>query len=127
MADERGRMRNGSGFAEARVAEHTPGFRIPPQAIEVEKHVIGAVFLDSEAVGSALESLMPEDFYLEKHQVIFEAVMMQFEKNLPIDLLTISESLKKSLKYDLAGGNEYLMEISSEVVSSANVEEHCQI
>lgn len=102
-------------------------FRVPPQAIEVEKHVIGALFLDSDAVGDALESLKPEDFYLEKHQVIFEAVASLFEKNMPVDLITVSEALRKGQKFDVAGGDAYLMEISAEVASSANVAQHCGI
>lgn len=103
------------------------GFRVPPQAVEVEKHIIGAMFLDPEAVGSALEALQPEDFYLEKHQVIFEAVQGLFERNTPADLITISEALRKLQKFEMSGGDAYLLEISSEVVSSANVEQHCQI
>jgi replicative DNA helicase len=116
-------MRFDTATSEAR----TQGFRVPPQAVEVEKHVIGAMLLDTEAAGLALEHLQPEDFYLEKHQVIFEAMQGLFEKNVPADLITVSESLKKSQKFELAGGDAYLIEISSEVVSSANVDQHCQI
>jgi replicative DNA helicase len=102
-------------------------FRVPPQAIEVEKHVIGALFLDGEAVGEALEVVKPDDFYLEKHQAIFEMVSWLFEKNLPVDIIAVSDALKKNQKYELAGGDDYLMEISSEVVSSANIRQHCTI
>jgi replicative DNA helicase len=116
-------MKFDSATSEAR----NQGFRVPPQAVEVEKHVIGAMLLDTEAAGLALEHLQPEDFYLEKHQVIFEAMQGLFEKNVPADLITVSESLKKSQKFELAGGDAYLIEISSEVVSSANVDQHCQI
>lgn len=105
----------------------TSGFRVPPQAVEVEKHIMGAMFLDPEAVGQALESLQPDDFYLEKHQVIFESVQGLFEKNVPVDLITVAESLRKAQKFEMAGGDAYLLEISSEVVSSANVDQHCQI
>ena len=112
-----------SGNSEVRAS----GFRVPPQAVEVEKHIVGAMFLDPEAVGSALELLQPDDFYLEKHQVIFESVQGLFEKNVPVDLITVSEALKKSQRFDMAGGDPYLLEISSEVVSSANVAQHCQI
>ena len=105
----------------------TTTFRVPPQAIEVEKHVIGALFLDGEAVGDALEVLKPEDFYLEKHQSIFEIVSGLFEKNVHVDIVVVSEALKKNGKFDLVGGDAYLMEISTEVVSSANVQQHCQI
>ncbi|HLP43386.1 MAG TPA: replicative DNA helicase [Fibrobacteria bacterium] len=103
------------------------GFRVPPQAVEVEKHVIGGMLLDPEATGLALEALQPEDFYLEKHQVLFEALQGLFEKNVPADLITVAEALKKAQKYEMAGGDPYLLEISSEVVSSANVDQHCQI
>src|SRR5688572_11378433 len=72
-----------SGLSMGSLDSHSPGFRIPPQAVEVEKHVVGALFLDAEAVGSALELLQGEDFYLEKHQVIFEAVQGLFERNTP--------------------------------------------
>ena len=102
-------------------------FRLPPQAMEVEKHVIGALLLDTDAVGRALEILEGDDFYLEKHQVIFKAVSGLFEKNAPVDLITLSEALKKSQKFEMAGGDAYLLEISAEVVSSANIEQHCQI
>ncbi len=105
----------------------TTAFRVPPQAIEVEKHVIGALFLDGEAVGEALEVIKAEDFYLEKHQVIFAMVMGLFEKNLPVDIIAVSEELKKNQKYEAAGGDPYLREISSEVVSSANIRQHCTI
>ncbi|MEO7423595.1 MAG: replicative DNA helicase [Fibrobacteria bacterium] len=124
--DFRGSESRGEGRSE-RGEMRTGAFRVPPQAIEVEKHVIGALLLDSESVGDALELLKPEDFYLEKHQVIFEAVAGLFEKNAPVDLITISENLKKGQKFELAGGDAYLMEISSEVVSSANVAQHCAI
>ncbi len=126
MSQSGSNFRMGEGRAE-RSEMRTNSFRVPPQAIEVEKHVIGALFLDSEALGDALEVLKAEDFYLEKHQVIFEAVANLFEKNSPVDLITISENLKKNQKFDVAGGDAYLMEISSEVVSSANVAQHCAI
>ncbi len=105
----------------------TAAFRVPPQAIEVEKHVIGALFLDGEAVSEALEVIKAEDFYLEKHQVIFAEVSGLFEKNSPVDIIAVSEALKKNQKYEIAGGDAYLMEISSEVVSSANIQQHSTI
>jgi replicative DNA helicase len=102
-------------------------FRVPPHATEVEKHVIGALFLDADAVGDALEILRPEDFYSEKHKAIFEAVAELFEKSVPIDVITVLESLRKGQKLDQSGGETYLLEISSEVASSANVAQHCGI
>ncbi len=105
----------------------TTAFRVPPQAIEVEKHVIGALFLDGEAVGDAVTVLKPEDFYLDKHQAIFESISDLFSNNIPVDIVVISEALKKNSKFETVGGDAYLMEISAEVVSSANIIQHCQI
>jgi replicative DNA helicase len=105
----------------------SPSFRQAPQAIEVEKHIIGAMFLDNEAVGNALEIVRVEDFFYEKHRAIFEAIFNLFERNEPVDVITVSETLKKNQQFEAAGGDAYLLEISSEVVSSANVEAHCKI
>ncbi|HAO98689.1 MAG TPA: replicative DNA helicase [Fibrobacteres bacterium] len=101
--------------------------RIPPQAVEVEKHVVGAMLLDSEAVSVALESLAPDDFYLDKHRAIFEAISALFEKNSPADVITVADALRKAQNFEKAGGEAYLLEISAEVVSSANTAEHCKI
>src|SRR5688572_3387303 len=91
----------GGGNSLGSLESHSTGFRSPPQAVEVEKHVVGALFLDAEAVGSALELLRPEDFYLEKHQVIFEAVQGLFERNTPVDLITVAEALRKLQKWEI--------------------------
>ena len=101
--------------------------RLPPQSLEAEQSVLGAILIDRDVVIEVAEFLKPEDFYLEKHQVIFESVQGLFEKNVPVDLITVSEALKKAQRFDMAGGDPYLLEISSEVVSSANVAQHCQI
>lgn len=103
------------------------GLRVPPQAVEVEKHVLGAMLLDPEAVSVALESLTADDFYLEKHRVIYEAIASLFEKNAPTDVLTLAETLRKADALEKAGGEAALLEISTEVVSSASVVEHCRI
>ncbi len=105
----------------------TSAYRLPPQAIEVEKQVIGALLLDPEAVASAIEIIGPDDFYLEKHQAILECMASLFEKNTPVDLITVTEALRKLRKWEKVGGEDYLLEISAEVVSSANVVQHCQI
>jgi replicative DNA helicase len=107
--------------------ENAPGARVPPQAVEVEKHVLGAMMLDPEAVSVALEGLTGDDFYLEKHRVIFEALGSLFEKNSPTDILTLAEVLRKTGNLEKAGGEAALLEISTEVVSSASIVEHCQI
>lgn len=99
----------------------------PPQATEVEKHVIGAMFLDADAVADAVKHLGPPDFYLEKHQLIFDAIVTLHRLRRPVDLITVPERLRATNTFGLAGGDGYLMEISAEVVSSANVAQHCRI
>jgi replicative DNA helicase len=103
------------------------GLRVPPQAVEVERHVVGAMLLDAEAMTTALESLAPDDFYLDAHRRMFEAIAGLFEKNARADLITVGEALRKAGTFEKAGGMPALMEISAEVVSSANVAEHCRI
>src|SRR5690606_25877293 len=74
-----------------------------------------------------LENLVSDDFYLEKHRVIFEAVASLFEKNAPTDVLTLAEALRKAKNFERAGGDASLLETSAEVASSASIAEHCQI
>ncbi len=101
--------------------------RVPPQDTLVEKHVLGAMLLDHEALSVVLESLKSEDFYQENHRVIFEAITSLFEKNIQVDLITLGEALRKNGTYDKAGGDTVILSISADVVSSANVSEYCRI
>lgn len=117
----------GKGRFELNTPSGTAGFRVPPQAVEVEKHVIGAMLLDSDAVGLAAETITRDDFYLERHQILYESLTSLFEQNQAVDLLTLAEALRKSGKLEAAGGEAYLLEISAEVVSSANVVDHARI
>lgn len=100
---------------------------VPPQAVEVEKHVIGAMMLDPEAAAIAAEKLQEGDFYLEKHRVIFVALCSLFTRGAPTDVLSMVEELKRENKYAHAGGERGIMEISGEVVSAASITEHCDI
>lgn len=111
-----------------KASQATPiGFRVPPQAVEVEKHVIGAMLLDSTVVPLVSRVLKSRDFYLERHQVLYEAILTIANRREVPDLLTIAETLRKSQALEVAGGERYLMEISAEVVSSANVDQHAEI
>ena len=101
--------------------------RIPPQAVEVERHVIGALLLSDPDAQVAFERVKPEDFYLEPHQNLWEGLQALAVAGLPLDCLTLTEWLRKAGKHVKSGGDAYLMEISSEVVSSANVAQHADI
>lgn len=96
-------------------------FRVPPQAVEVEKHVIGGVLANALEASPALERLQPGDFYLEKHQALWETLREMFAQAQAIDTLTVEAWLQRTGRYPKAGGDAYLREISAEVVTAANV------
>ena len=103
------------------------GFRIPPQAVEVEKHVIGGLLLGSVEAYGALDTLSKEDFYDDRHGILFAALKSLHAADSSLDLLTLSEALKRDAIYDRSGGEQYLLEISAEVVSAAGMDDHCAI
>ena len=78
--------------------------RVPPQNIEAEQSVIGAMLIDKNAVSLVTEKLMPEDFYRQAHQVIYSAILTLHSKNEPIDMITLINELKKMNRLDDVGG-----------------------
>lgn len=101
--------------------------KIPPNASDLEEAVLGAVMIDNRGLNEAMEFLFPDIFYKEPHRLIFEAVLSLFNKNEAIDLLTISNELKRVGKLDLAGGDFYLIQLTQKVSSSAHIEYHSRI
>ncbi len=100
---------------------------IPPQNVAVERHVLGACLLTDDAVSVVLEALDVSDFYTDPHKSIFSAIRSLAAKNCPCDLFTISSELRILGKFESSGGEAHLLTISSEVVTDANVAEHCEI
>ncbi len=84
--------------------------KIPPQAIDLEEVVLGAMMIDKKGVDEVIDILTAEVFYKESHQHIFEAIHILFENSEPVDLLTVSSQLKKNKKLELAGGEFYLIQ-----------------
>jgi replicative DNA helicase len=101
--------------------------RIPPQAVDVEAAVIGAMLLEKEAIAKAIEVLDDSAFYKPAHQFIFRAVMSLFERSEPVDLITLTEELRRRGDLEKVGGEYYLTELTTKVSSSANVEYHSHI
>jgi replicative DNA helicase len=101
--------------------------KIPPQAIDLEEVVLGAMMIDKKGVDEVIDILSPEAFYKEAHQHIFEAIFKLFESSEPIDLLTVSSQLKKDERLDLVGGDFYLISLTQKVSSSAHIEFHARI
>ena len=106
---------------------HEQTGRIPPQATDVEQSVLGAMLIEREAIPRAIEILTPEAFYLAKHQKIYTAMLSLFERGNPVDLITLTEELKRRGALDDIGGAYYLTELTTQVASAANVEYHARI
>jgi replicative DNA helicase len=101
--------------------------KIPPQAIDLEEVVLGAMMIDKKGVDEVIDILSTEAFYKDAHKHIFEAIFKLFENSEPIDLLTVSSQLKKDAKLDLIGGDFYLISLTQRVSSSAHIEFHARI
>lgn len=101
--------------------------RIPPYSLEAEQSVLGAMILNKEAINTAIEQLHSEDFYKEANKEIFEAIIELFNKNEPVDLITLSEELKKRGNLENIGGVTYLADLSGGVATTSNVKYYCDI
>lgn len=101
--------------------------KIPPQAVDLEEVVLGAMLIDKKGVDEVIDILKTEAFYKESHQIIFSAIKSLFEEGEPIDLLTVSSYLKKEKKLDSIGGDFYLIQLTQKVSSSAHIEYHSRI
>lgn len=101
--------------------------RIPPQNIEAEQSVLGAILLDKEVLSNVTEIISSKDFYRDDHKEIFEAIMELYEKAEPIDLITVSERLKLRGTLDSVGGLEYLTELANIVPTTENTKHYAKI
>ena len=101
--------------------------RLQPQALEVEKAVLGALIIDRDAYVEICEILSAESFYESRHQKIYAAIQQLTVDEKPVDLLTVTEQLSKNGVLEEVGGPAYLAEISNRVATSANIEFHAKI
>ncbi len=100
---------------------------VPPHSLEAEQSVLGAMIIDKAAINTAIEILKPEDFYREANREIFETIIELFNKNEPVDLITLSEELKNRGTLENVGGLTYLANLSSGVSTTANTKYYCEI
>lgn len=101
--------------------------RIPPHNNEAEQSVIGAIFLEPQALITAAELLIPEDFYRIAHQKIFETMIILSDKGQAIDVVTVTEELSAKKELEDVGGISYLMEIANAVPTAANIVHYARI
>lgn len=101
--------------------------RIPPNSLEAEQSVIGSMILDRDAIGIALENISADDFYQPDLKVIFEAIVMLYNHNQPVDLVTLKTKLSDLGQLEMVGGIEYLSKLAIRVPTSAHIENYAQI
>jgi len=101
--------------------------RIPPQSIEAEQAVLGAILIDPNAIAKTIDILKPESFYKQSHKNIFSSMVFLFNNSDPIDVVSVSENLKSKEKLDSVGGRAYINDLALSVITSANVEYYAKI
>lgn len=101
--------------------------RLPPQDIEAEQSVIGAILLENEVLPEIKGFLSPEDFYKDAHKKIYAAMLSLHEKNEPIDLITLTECMSGKNELESVGGAAYFSAIVNQVPTSANIKHHAKI
>ncbi len=103
------------------------GGKLPPQALDVEEAVLGALLVDKEALISVVDILKKECFYPEKNQKIYNAILILFNNSEPVDLVTVVNQLRVNGDLEFIGGSFYLVTLTSKVVNSTNIEYHCRL
>ncbi len=101
--------------------------RVPPQAVDVEMSVLGAMLIEKEAIARALDLLNEDAFYKEAHRLIFQAMVALFDRSEPVDLVTLTEELRRRGVLEKVGGSYYLTELTNRIPSAANIEYHAKI
>ncbi len=104
-----------------------PAVKIPPQNIDAEQSVLGALLVDKDSFFKVAEKISTDDFYREDHREIFDASLSLFEKRAPVDLVTLTDELRKRKKLDAAGGVNYLTSLANNTLSAAHIEKHAEI
>ncbi len=108
-------------------SKDVPAGKVPPQSLDAEKSLLGAVLIDDEVLADITEHVAPPDFYDKTHGVIFGAMMRLYEKHKPVDLLTLTDELKRKKELEAIGGSAYLTELTTYVPTAAHAESYAEI
>lgn len=108
-------------------SKSVPAGKIPPQSLDAEKSLIGAVLIDDEVMADVTEHVTAHDFYDKNHGVIYGAMLRLYEKHKPIDLLTLTDELKRKKELETIGGSAYLTELTTYVPTAAHAESYAEI
>ena len=101
--------------------------KLPPQALDLEEAVLGALMLEKDALSAVIYILKPEVFYKDAHQKIFQSIQTLFTASSPVDILTVIAQLRQQGDLEMIGGAFYITELTNRVASAANIEFHARI
>lgn len=101
--------------------------KVPPQNVDAEVSLLGSILLDSEVITAIADKISSEDFYEKRHGTIYNAILRLYEQNKPVDLLTLSSSLRDSSELEDIGGSSYLTELTNAVPTAAHGEHYADI
>lgn len=104
-----------------------PAGRIPPQNIDAEMSLLGAVLIDEETLADISEHVTKDDFYDKRHATTYDAMMRLYEKHKPVDLLTLTDELKRKKELETVGGSAYLTELTNYVPTAAHAEAYAEL
>ena len=101
--------------------------KLPPQAVDLEEAVLGALMLEKDALTTVIDILKPESFYKDANHEVYKAIVDLFNNSEPVDMLTVANQLRELGKLEIVGGAYYLTELTSRVNSAANIEFHARV
>ncbi|MEI7584803.1 replicative DNA helicase [Runella sp.] len=101
--------------------------KLPPQSIELEEAVLGALMIEKDALNSVIDILKADSFYKESHQRIYNAIITLFTNSEPIDLLTVTTQLRQLGELEIVGGAQYITALTTKINSAANIEYHARV
>jgi replicative DNA helicase len=107
--------------------KNVPAGKLPPQNVDAEMSLLGAVLIDEETLADISEHVTPKDFYDKRHAIIYDAMMRLYEKHRPVDLLTLTDELKKKKELDAVGGSAYITELTNFVPTAAHAETYAEM
>ena len=115
-------------MAQSKKPDNVPaGAKVPPQNLDAEMSLLGAILIDEETLADISDKLRPNDFYDKRHVLIFDAMMRLYERHRPVDLLTLSDELTKKAELEIVGGSAYLTELTNYVPTSAHATTYAEI
>lgn len=121
------RKKSTGGLTAASVLQQSQFGKLPPQAVDLEEAVLGALMLEKDALTAVIDILHANSFYKDANKIIYQAIHRLFHRSQPIDILTVTNELRSSGELDIVGGPYYITQLTNRVASAANIEFHARI